>query len=153
MKRIILDMDGSMFDLYGVEDWLEKLQRRDHLVYRQARPMFDSVLAQNQMQSLKQKGYTFIICSWLSKTGTKDFDFKIRMVKREALMRTTGIKYYSEIHLVKYGTSKNRYMKEKGAILFDDNKEIRERWEKEGGISIDASKVNLNEFLASLLRE
>ena len=38
---IYLDMDGTIADLYGVEDWLKKLRAEDSSPYEEAEPMCD----------------------------------------------------------------------------------------------------------------
>ena len=41
MKNIYFDMDGTIADLYGVENWLEYLRAENPAPYRAAAPMLD----------------------------------------------------------------------------------------------------------------
>ena len=38
---ICFDMDGTIADLYGVQNWLEMLQAENPQPYRQAKPLLD----------------------------------------------------------------------------------------------------------------
>ena len=41
LKMICFDMDGTIADLYGVENWFEKLRAYDASPYLSAEPMWD----------------------------------------------------------------------------------------------------------------
>ena len=41
IKMICFDMDGTIADLYGVDNWLEKLRSEDVSPYRDAEPIYN----------------------------------------------------------------------------------------------------------------
>ena len=61
----------------------------------------------------------------------------------------------NEFHYQKYGTPKHKAtyqnIKINKDILIDDNKEVREMWEKKGGITIDPTTTNLFQELIKLI--
>ena len=40
-KMIIFDMDGTIADLYSVNNWLDKLRAFDVTPYKNAKPLYD----------------------------------------------------------------------------------------------------------------
>ena len=127
-KRIVFDMDGTIADFYGVENWLECLKNSDTTPYEMAKPLYDTNELNNILYQLKAKGYVIVITSWLSKGGSKEFNNATRKAKREWLEKVNFP--YDEIHLVKYGTTKANCTRNKGGyqILVDDNAQVRKGW-------------------------
>ena len=41
IKEIVFDLDGSIVDLYGVPNWLEKIRAYDPTPYQTAKPLVD----------------------------------------------------------------------------------------------------------------
>lgn len=131
MNRIYLDMDGTIANLYGVENWLEKLVNGDASPYIEAQKMVEEEVLLN----LVKLGYEIAIVSWLSKGSNKEYDRMVRSAKKEWLVRNFPNIQFVEIHIVKYGTPKSRVVKEKNGILFDDEERNRNEWK---GLAIDA---------------
>lgn len=131
MNRIYLDMDGTIANLYGVENWLEKLVNGDASPYIEAQKMVEEEVLLN----LVKLGYEIAIVSWLSKGSNKEYDRMVRNAKKEWLVRNFPNIQFVEIHIVKYGTPKSRVVKEKNGILFDDEERNRNEWK---GLAIDA---------------
>lgn len=125
---LVFDMDGTIADFYGVSNWLDDLENYRVRPYEQAKPLFDIVTINALLRALQTRGVTIAVTSWLSKTGTKDFNYLTRNAKRAWLERYNFP--VDEIHLVKYGTRKDLCTKKRGGyqILFDDNEEIRNKW-------------------------
>ena len=82
-KRIVFDMDGTIADFYGVENWLECLKNSDTTPYEMAKPLYDINELNNILYQLKAKGSVIVITSWLSKGGSKEFNNATRKAKRE----------------------------------------------------------------------
>ena len=78
MKTAYFDMDGTIADFYGVENWLDYLVNYDTYPYRSARPMFTPSEVETLITSLLEQGYRIGIISWCSKGNDKKFK---RMVK------------------------------------------------------------------------
>lgn len=129
--KIYLDMDGTIANLYKVENWLFKLVNHDASPYREAERMVDAEVLEN----LVKLGYELAIVSWLSKGSNKEYDKMVRNAKKEWLKENFPTIKFSEIHIVKYGTPKSKVVKEKNGILFDDEERNRNEWK---GMAIDA---------------
>lgn len=140
-KIICFDMDGTIADFYGVENWLEKLRRFDATPYIDAKPLWDMEALKQVLVSLISSGWEIQVISWLSKESNKQFDKEVREAKRSWLAEN-GFPA-TKVHLVKYGTTKaDCIRKEKPyAILVDDNKKVRDGWHL--GATIDPTSVNI----------
>ena len=147
-KVIVFDMDGTIADLYGVDNWLDDLNNYRTRPYEIAEPLYDMVELANLLEELKKIGYIIAITTWLSANSTKEYDNEVRKAKLEWLARYNFP--YDEIHLVKYGTTKANCTRKLGGfqILVDDNEKIRKGWNL--GTTIDANE-NIIEMLKALL--
>lgn len=148
IKALVFDMDGTIADLYGVDNWLNDLKNENARPYIEAKPLYDMDILASILELLKICGYQIIITSWLAKGATKTYNEKVREAKREWLVRYNFP--YDEIHLVKYGTTKADCTRKKGGyqILIDDNEKVRNGWAL--GKTINANK-NIIEQLIELL--
>ena len=63
MRTIWFDMDGTIADLYGVENWLPKLRSSDPSPYAEAKPMLNFSLFARYLNKLQVKGYKIGIIS------------------------------------------------------------------------------------------
>lgn len=147
-KMIVFDMDGTLANLYKVNNWLEKLRAFDPSPYMDAAPIYDMLAVNRLVADLKAAGFRIAVTSWLSKGSTPEYDAATRKAKRDWLAKY-GFPY-DEIHLVKYGTPKVKCTRGKAdfQILVDDNAEVRSAWTL--GDTIDATKDILIE-LAKLI--
>ena len=128
---IYFDMDGTIANLYGVNNWLEKLRAEDATPYAEAAPMVDVANFQLLLAILKNRGYKIGIISWLSKNSSKEYDRMVRKAKKEWLTINFPEIRFDEMHLVKYGTRKDYVAKDKNGIIFDDDDRVREKWKGE----------------------
>ena len=147
-KILVFDMDGTIADLYGVENWLPLLCAENPLPYEIAKPLYDmDELAQILLQ-LKSKNYLVVVTSWGSLDATPEYMAKIRQAKKDWLYQYNFP--FDEIHIVKYGTTKANCTRKYGGyqILFDDNQKIRKGWNL--GATVDANE-NIIEYLKKLL--
>jgi len=122
------DMDGTIADLYGVENWLKDLRAEKTRPYEEALPLIDCEKLVKIIVSLKSKGYRFSIISWSSKIASPEYRKRIRKVK-VAWLKKYFPNCFDEIHVIKHGTPKH-YLAKNGGILFDDEEKNRERWNK-----------------------
>lgn len=148
MRTIYFDMDGTIANLYEVENWLPKLINSDPTPYEEAKPMIDMNDLSNLLKDLQSKGVKIGIVSWLAKNSTKEYDKEVRTAKRKWLKENIDI-VFDEIHIVKYGTRKDYIVKDKNGILFDDELKNRNNWR---GLAIDPTEKNINEVLRKLMR-
>ena len=147
-KVLVFDMDGTIADLYGVENWLADLRSENPRPYIVARPMYDMDNLTLTLELLQILGWKIVVTSWLAKGSTKAYDEEVRKAKREWLEKYNFP--FDEIHLVKYGTTKANCTRKLGGyqILVDDNAEVRKGWHL--GDTINANE-NIIEKLVDLL--
>jgi len=130
MKRTIwFDMDGTIADLYNVENWLPKLRSEDVSPYAEAKPMLNFSLLARYLNKLRSLGYTIGIISWTSKDSSYDYHLAVRTTKLNWLCDHLPSVSWDYIHLTGYGIPKETWMKATDDILFDDNEEIRNEWD------------------------
>lgn len=146
MQAIYFDMDGTLADLYSVENWEHKLRTFDPTPYKEATPLVDMDELRELCEQFIALGVTIGVISWLAIGSTKDYDAQVRKAKREWL--NEHFPCASEVHLVKYGTTKLTTAKHKNSVLVDDNEKVRNGWH--GFATIDATK-NILEELQKLL--
>lgn len=154
LKMICFDMDGTIADLYGVPNWLEKLRAHDASPYLTAKPMCDMEELAFLLDVARYRGIEVRIISWLSKETTKEYDELVRIAK-QAWLEAMGLPI-DHFHGVAYGATKadsiRRYLdtsKGETAILFDDNEKVRNGWHM--GEAIDPAKQNICEVLKNIL--
>jgi hypothetical protein len=148
MKTLVFDMDGTIADLYGVDNWLEDLRAENPAPYANAKPIYDTDILNALVESFKANGWRIVVTTWLAKGSSKEYDNLVREAKL-AWLEKYGFPY-DEIHLVKYGTTKANCTRRHGGfqVLVDDNAEVRKGWHL--GDTIDANE-NIIEQLVDLL--
>ena len=132
-KAIYFDMDGTIANLYGVDNWLDYLIKYDSTPYEIAKPMLNMSVLARILNRLQRKGYIIGIISWLSKTSTPEYGEKVRQAKINWLKKHLKSVKFDSIQIVNYGIPK--YTLGKG-ILFDDEIENRNAW-GEGAYDVD----------------
>ena len=134
-KEICFDMDGTIADLYGVNGWLDMLIAEDVTPYAQAKVMLNMSALARQLNRLQRKGYTIKIISWLSKSGSDDYNTRVIETKKMWLKKHLASVNFDEIIIVKYGTPKQTLG---NGILFDDEKPNRDNW---NGVAYDVNNI------------
>ena len=125
---IFFDMDGTIADLYGVENWLDYLIASDALPYEIAKPLIRLNALARILNRLQKQGYKVGVISWLAKNSNTDYDEKVTKAKKEWLKKHLASVNFDEIHIVKYGTPKQTFAKTENDILFDDEEKNRNGW-------------------------
>ena len=150
-RTLVFDMDGTIANLYGVENWLEMLRAEDPTPYIVAQPMYDMDTLKVVLEMLKLQGWTIAVTSWLSMGSTREYDKLVRKAKKEWLERYDFP--FDEIHLVAYGTTKANCTRKNGGyqILVDDNEKVRNDWNLGG--TINANENILEKLVELLLTE
>ena len=135
---IFFDMDGTIADLYGVENWLDYLIASDALPYEIAKPLIRLNALARVLNRLQKQGYKVGVISWLAKNSDTDYDEKVTRAKKEWLKKHLTSVNFDEIHIVKYGTPKQTFAKTENDILFDDEEKNRNDWT---GKAFDVNKI------------
>ncbi len=125
---IYFDMDGTIANLYGVENWLPKLQNEDASPYTDAKPLVRLSTLARLLNKAQRNGHKVGIVSWLAKNSTSEYDEKVTNAKIEWLNTHLKSVQFDEIRIGKYGTPKSTMVDDKNGILFDDEEPNRIEW-------------------------
>lgn len=135
---INFDLDGTLADLYGVENWLEMLINEDPTPYAIAKPLLRFNTLARKLNRLQQEGYELAVITWLSKCGSPQYNLEVSAVKMEWLKKHLPSVKWDRVTILPHGTPKNEYCGNAYDILFDDEMQNREEW---GGIAYDVTDI------------
>ena len=136
MKAIYFDMDGTIADLYGYENWLNLLREENTTPYEECGVLVDIEELRQVLNEFLKMGITLGIISWGAMNGSREYCKRTRKAKIDWCEKYFP-NVFTEYHVVKYGTPKHYVRKIKDSILVDDNKDVRNAWR---GETIDATK-------------
>ena len=142
---INFDMDGTIADLYGIENWLEYLINEDVYPYTNAQPLLRLCTLARKLNALQRNGYDLAIISWLSKSGSDAYNEAVTEAKMRWLAKHLPSVNWDRITIVPYGTPKQNFCENPLDILFDDEAKNRDNWT---GIAYDVE--NIMEILKNL---
>ena len=125
---INFDMDGTIADFYGVDGWLDYLNEGNVFPYANAKPLLHFASFARKLNNLQKEGYRIAIISWLSKTGTEEYNKEVTKTKIEWLAKHLPSVNWDEINIIPYGTPKQNYCNNIYDILFDDEERNRNNW-------------------------
>lgn len=147
-KMLVFDMDGTIADLYSVENWLTGIEAEETRPYEIAEPMYNMEDLAETLHRLKNKGWSVVITTWTAKNGTKAYNKAVGEAKKAWLAKYSFP--YDEIHIVKYGTTKADCTRKKAdfQVLIDDNEKVRNGWSL--GMTVNAN-YNILDFLKTLI--
>ena len=146
-KAIYFDMDGTIANLYAVENWLPMLRAYNPYPYEQAKVMVNMNQLARVLNALQKQGYTIGIVSWLSKCPTEEYDKAVINAKRKWLAKHLASVNFDEIVIVAHGTPKGLVVSKPQGILFDDEQGNRNEWQ---GQAYD--EKNILEILKNLVK-
>lgn len=135
---IFFDMDGTIADLYGVENWLEYLMNKDVFPYENANALLSLSALARKLNALQRKGFSIEIISWLAKNSNSKYDEKVTRAKEKWLSTHLKSVSFDRINIVSYGTNKDNFRHTEYDILFDDEEQNRKMW---GGIAYDVDNI------------
>ena len=129
------DMDGTIADLYAVENWLADLRSFSARPYAEAAPMMNFSALARQLNAAQRKGAKLVIISWSSKESNEIFDHEIMVAKMEWLAEHLPSVHWDEINVVPYGTNKAEVcgVDSMNFHLFDDEQKNCHEWRCAGG--------------------
>lgn len=148
VNAIYFDMDGTIADLYGVENWLPKLRAYDESPYMEALPLLRLCSLARVLNRLQKQGFIIGIISWLSKDPDPIYGAKVTAAKYYWLEKHLPSVNFDEIRIVPHGTPKSEVVSNNNGILFDDEEKNRLEWENAGGLAFDVN--NIMEILKAL---
>lgn len=128
MATIFFDMDGTIADLYGVENWLEYLINSNEYPYKAASPLLNLNSLARILNRLQRQGFRIAVISWLAKNGSANYNDKVTVAKLNWLKKHLASVQFDEIHIVEYGTPKETFSTDVNDVLFDDEARNRDNW-------------------------
>ena len=117
---IYFDMDGTIANLYGVNEWLKRIRSYDAKIYAEAKPLCNMNTLARRLNQLQAQGVKIGIISWGSKDKNVDFLDAVKIEKLRWLHKHLKSVHWDEIHIVEYGTPKSSFRSSFDDILFDD---------------------------------
>ncbi len=138
IRTIFFDMDGTLADLYSIDNWLDMLINENAYPYKNAKPLINMNSLARILNRLQRQGFRIAILSWLSKNSSKEYAEKVTSAKMKWLKKHLASVQWDEIIITHYGTPKEQYAHNHWDILFDDEKRNREKWT---GIAYNANNI------------
>ena len=156
LKMICFDMDGTIADLYGVENWLTDLENGNVRPYVEAEPLLDMDRLGEALMQFANLGVEIRIITWLGMDADVEFKNATRIAKAEWL--ETYNFPFDKAHMVQYGTTKANCIRkelaeDEYAILFDDNEKIRNGWHLGEAYGVNNIIGTLYTILAEIVGE
>ena len=136
--RICFDMDGTIANLYGVENWLTYLVAEDVKPYKEAEVMVNMNSLARILNRLQRNGHEIGVISWTAKNGSKRYNEAVESAKRNWLREHLASVHFDFIAVVPYGYSKNNFANSENDILFDDEEQNRKAW---SGVAYDVNNI------------
>ena len=123
--KIYFDMDGTIADFYGVDNWLSYLDAENEYPYVVARPLVNMSLLARLLHQAQNEGHEICIISWTSRSGSAEFCERIKAAKLQWLSVHLKSVRFDSVEIVPYGTPKHEGRR---GILFDDEERNRTTW-------------------------
>lgn len=137
MMKIWLDMDGTIADLYGVENWLPMLRASNPTPYAIAKPLVNMAVLARLLNNRQKQGFKICVVSALSKDSTIEYDMAVKQAKVAWLKKHLPSVQFDEIKFVPYTFAKNDVNSGED-ILFDDEQRHLSAWT---GTAFHASEI------------
>lgn len=138
-RKIFFDMDGTIADLYGQENWLSDLRHEIVTPYEKAKPLYDMKKLNAILEMLTAFDFSIGVITWGSIGASDEYNKAVRKAKK--VWVNDNLPVCSEFHFQKYGVPKHKStyqnIKINRDILIDDNAEVREMWVAKGGVAIN----------------
>lgn len=138
---IYFDMDGTIADLYAVENWLDDLENERVTPYIKAKPLVRMASLAKVLNRLQREGYRIGVVSWGAKNANNDYMKEIARAKREWLHKHLPSVQFDEVHIVRYGLQKSFFAQSTDDIIFDDDIKVREEWRECGCMAYDVNDI------------
>lgn len=143
--RINFDMDGTIANFYGVENWLGYLKAESVKPYEEAKPLFNFSTFARLLNKAKRNGYEIAVISWTARNGSEEYNKAVAEAKKAWLAKYLPSVEWDEIVIVPYGTKKDNFRKSAEDVLFDDEEPNRKAW---NGKAYNVE--NINEILKEI---
>ena len=154
--KVTLDLDGTVYDLYNVENWLEKLRSEVASVFSEGDFIGDYNRFKTVCEKLVAMGVQFEVITWLPMQASPEYERECAEVKREWVKKF--IPFVTEFTAQTYGIPKQNAIikRAKRMYLLDDNAEVCEMWKTEKmriAINVNRGELTTIEALEKILDE
>ena len=140
--RFWFDMDGTIADLYGVENWLPKLRAHDASPYMEAKPLIRLSALARRLNNIVKRGHEIGIVSWLSKDKDTAYAEAVTAAKIAWLNKHMPSVKWTHIVIIAHGTPKSQAVNiQPMDILFDDEDKNLIEWESKGGCGFKPDSI------------
>lgn len=149
LKNAVVDMDGTLADLYGVDKWIDDLDNKRARPYEVAKPMMNIPKINKALREMN-----VVVATWLSKVTDETFD-KAVIVAKKGWLKKNNFKYNSFAPM-SYGTNKGDAVKKrklltKGlSLLIDDDPRVRDSWQL--GPKLDPTKFDVSQVVTDYIK-
>ena len=126
--RICFDMDGTIANLYGVENWLTYLMAEDVKPYAEAKVLHNMSRLARLLNKAQRNGNKLVVISWTSKNGSAEYNKAVTEVKKAWLAKHLPSVRWDEVNVVAYGYNKANFARSADDVLFDDEEPNRNAW-------------------------
>ena len=129
-KIAYFDLDGTVYDLYNMENWLERIQKEDPNVFLDGNAIYSKPQMEIMAETLQKAGYEIGVITWLPMNASVEYMIDCISTKRQWVKENMPFVDGRDFHALPYGTPKQnaRIKKRREMLLFDDNNEVREMW-------------------------
>lgn len=126
-RKIYFDLDGTLYNLYATENWLEKIRNEVNGIFSGDNRMFENNFYKI-VSELLNIGYEFGVITWLPMQASPEYEEICRHEKMEWIKKY--LPFVSEINIIPYGTPKQNAIQKRAQIMYliDDNTEVGEMW-------------------------
>lgn len=145
--KIYFDMDGTVYDLYGIDGWKDMLEDGNEEVFRIGAPLVNMIDLEAVAKRLIENGIEIGIITWLPRNATEDYAKRCAKIKEN--WKNKYMPYVNEFYAVPYGTPKHKVptKKSKTMILFDDNYDVRSAWDS----TVQRKSYNVNQIIEDMM--
>lgn len=148
-KECYFDLDGTIYDLYGMKDWLERIENEKPNVFTDGNFIVNYNEFMEYVRQLEKQGYTFNVISWLPYDVTYNYKKKCEQEKRNWIKKF--LPFVKNVEIQSYGILKHTHVE--SGILIDDNEKICKHWRNENRIALNVNKeFNVIKALKKLIR-
>lgn len=127
--KIYFDLDGTLYNLYGIPNWLEMLQNEQEGVFLKgpAIETIDKLIA--PVHSLLDIGVQFGVISWLPMQASPEYEEICRQEKLQWIEQ--NLPFVTEIAITSYGIPKQNAIRKRAQkmYLIDDNADVCRTWD------------------------
>ena len=140
-KKCWFDLDGTLYNLYNIPDWLDYLENEKEGIFTKGELMVNEEDFTGETMRCMANGWEFGVISWLPMGASPEYEEQCRKEKMEWIKKY--LPFVKEINIVPYGVPTQNCIQKKAKtmVLIDDNIEVCKAWDT----SKMRKSINVNE--------